>query len=118
MSNAKSVYNQNQLWDTYPSHYEKFNDYWKTAKTRWRRILKGLAVVIFGITAGLMILIFLPFNLVTGLLAALFMGIAGIGWGQVKLNHMLYKADLKTSILLWAGWKDMGGWNYGKVTKD
>jgi len=118
MGNAESIYNEDQLWDTFPSQYEKFDAYWEDAKKRWTRIFKGLAVVIFGTAAGLMTLIFLPFNFITGFLAAFFIAIAGIGWGQLKLNHMLYKADLKTSILLWAGWADMGGWDYGKVTKD
>ena len=111
----KNVLNQNQLWDTYPAQYKKFEDYWDGAKKSWSRMIKGIIVTVAGLLAALLILIFLPFNLFTGLLAAFFVAVAGIGLGQYTIANMIYvHNDRDTSILMWAGWSDMGGFDYGQ----
>jgi len=107
----KGVYEgKNQLWDTFPGRYMHFGELWDAGKKKWVRMIKGGIIAIAGCLSAVSILILLPFNLFTGILAAIFIAIAGMGYGQVTINWMLLtKVDATGSGLIWSNWKEMGG---------
>lgn len=101
---------RDQNWETYPAEFINLEKVWKSGVKHLKWIAKGAAIAIVGGIAGFLILIFLPFNILTGILAAAMFALSGIGWGQSTIYKEVYDhVFCEAACLQWASWNHFGG---------